>query len=229
MSVSLRADGNVALFNLTREDVDDPGVDEDQIGRRITAGDGDQVLEVFHGPLLFRRHPVRKRSQRLAHIAEEGAERALKLLQQGNRVGVRLIALLLSNPLRLGDKVLRLVARLAHGAVGRIAGGYLDAVRLLLGAPEDFGVADPFRRFSIGVGNDALGLCLRVGDRLLAALDNAARLADVGRDRQAQLADQVAESLAVDRDAAAERHLAAGGKLFLQLVEQVKDFDGGTP
>ena len=54
------------------------------------------------GDASVRLRALREGAQRLAHVAEEGAERALELLEQSDRVGVGLVALLLGDALSPG-------------------------------------------------------------------------------------------------------------------------------
>src|SRR4051794_14124705 len=97
------------------------------------------------------------------------------------------------------------------GVLDDVLGGALGLLRDLL-VRDELGLA------VAGLLDDALGLALRLGEHLLALLDDPARLLDLLGDRGAHLIEEVVDLLTVDAHLIGERH---GPRVVDQVVELV--------
>src|SRR5215212_1309410 len=120
------------------------------------------------------------------------------------------------------------LARLAAGVVDDVAG-------LALGQLDDLGLRRLAHGLLARLAQDPVALPLRLGQHLLALLDDPARLLDLLGDGRAHLVEDVVDLLAVDPNLVGERH---GLRVVHEVVELVDEYEdihraqftpGGSP
>ena len=99
-----------------------------------------------------------------------------------------------------------------------VAGVLDDLLGPALGLLVDLLVGDQARLLLARLLDDPLGLPLRLGEHLLALLDDPPRLLDLLGDRRPHLIEQVVDLLAVDPDLIGQRH---GARVVHEVVELV--------
>ena len=120
--------------------------------------------------------------------------------------------------------VLHLEARLA-----RLAAGVLDdLLRLALGELDDLGLRRLAHGLLARLAEDPVGLALRLGQHLLALLDDPARLLDLLGDRRAHLVEDVVDLLAVDPHLIGERHGLRVVHEVVELVDENENVHGAS-
>src|SRR3954466_9526324 len=102
------------------------------------------------------------------------------------------------------------------GVLDDVLGGALGLLRDLL-VRDELGLA------VAGLLDDALGLALRLGEHLLALLDDPARLLDLLGDRGAHLVEDVVDLLLVHTHLVRQRDLLRVVDEIVQLVDQYED------
>ena len=139
-----------------------------------------------------------------AHRGEEAVE--VDLERREHRVG----------------PVLHLEARLARLAAGLVD----DVLRLPLGDLHDLGLRRLAHGLLARLGEQPVDLALRLGEHLLALLDDPARLLDLFRDRRAHLVEDVVDLLAVDANLVGEGDGLRVVHEVVELVDQYEDVHG---
>src|SRR5918994_3056816 len=95
-----------------------------------------------------------------------------------------------------------------------------DLVSLALGLLHDLLLGDQADLLLARLADDALGLALRLGQHLLALLDDPARLLDLLGDRRAHLVEDVVDLFLVDTHLVRKRHGLSVVNRVVKLVDQ---------
>src|SRR3954447_21759812 len=101
-----------------------------------------------------------------------------------------------------------------------------DLLGLALGLPDDLLLGDQAGLLLACLADDPLSLTLRLGEHLLAFLDDPARLLDLLRDRRAHLIEDVVDLLFVDTHGVREGHLLGVVNCVVEFVDEDEDVHG---
>ena len=101
-----------------------------------------------------------------------------------------------------------------------------DLLCLPLGELDDLGLRRLAHGLLARLAEDPVGLALRLGQHLLALLDDPARLLDLLRDRRAHLVEDVVDLLAVDPDLIREGDGLRVVHEVVELVDQDENVHG---
>jgi hypothetical protein len=93
-----------------------------------------------------------------------------------------------------------------------------DVLRLPLGELHDLGLRRLAGRLLARLAEKSVAFALRLGEHLLALLDDPPRLLDLLRDRRAHLVEDLVDLLAVDADLVGQGH---GLRVVHEVVELV--------
>src|SRR3954470_8746299 len=101
-----------------------------------------------------------------------------------------------------------------------------DLLGLALGLPDDLLLGDQAGLLLASFADDPLSLALRLGEHLLAFLDDPARLLDLLRDRRAHLVEDVVDLLFVHAHGVRKRHLLGVVNCVVEFVDEDEDVHG---
>src|SRR5215216_834883 len=117
--------------------------------------------------------------------------------------------------LHLEPRLARLAPRVLH-----------DFLCLALGKLDDLGLRSLPDGLLPRLPEDSIALALRLGEHLLALLDDPASLLDLLRNRRPHLVEDVVDLLAVDADLVGERHRLRVVHEVVQLVDEYEYVHG---
>src|SRR4051812_38795139 len=103
-----------------------------------------------------------------------------------------------------------------------------DLLCLALGELDDLRLRGLAHRLLARLGEEPVGLALRLGEHLLALLDDPARLLDLLGDRRAHLVEDVVDLVAVDPHLVGERHGLRVVHEVVELVDENQDVHKGS-
>ena len=101
-----------------------------------------------------------------------------------------------------------------------------DVLRLTLGELDDLGLGGLAGRLLARLSEQPVALALRLGEHLLAFLDDPARLLDLLGDRRAHLVEDLVDLLAVDPDLVGQRDGLRVVDEVVELVDENQDIHG---